>query len=287
MATGGEGRRRSAAGSGRSIRLSRRQAIAAGLGGVTGFALGQYVSLARPVSVPEDGDVGRYYWRWSEVDTSTAVPTVDWGQPEAGPKVYPGASDNALPAPPDDGFFAVVNKRRSQREYSDRSMSLDALSALLFAAQGITSVTQGYRAAPSAGALYPIELYAIVGRVAGVQPGVYHYAVPWHSLELVQGGDFRQSLFEASLEQSAIQQAAVVLVLVAVFQRTRWKYKERSYRYILIEAGHIGQNICLAATALGLGACPIGAFTDRALDTLLGVDGDREAAVYELAVGPI
>ncbi len=181
----------------------------------------------------------------------------------------------------------VIEARRSVRDYSGGSLSQEALSRLLHAAQGITERRRGLRAAPSAGALYPIELYAVVHNVAGLEPGIYHYAVREHELELLEAGDFRAAVTRAGLGQDFLGRANVCFVLSAIFQRTRWKYRERTYRYVLLEAGHVGQNLYLAATAMGLGACAVGAFLDDELNDLLGLDGQEEAAIYVISVGKI
>jgi SagB-type dehydrogenase family enzyme len=178
-----------------------------------------------------------------------------------------------------------VEARRSVRDYADAPLTLEELSRLLYAAQGVTEPRFGFRAAPSAGALYPMELYVVVHRVAGLDRGIYHYAVQEHRLELVRSGDFRAEIVAAGIGQDFLGTAGVCLVLTAVFQRTRWRYRERTYRYILLEAGHIGQNIYLAATSMGMGACAVGAFLDDAVNELLGVDGEEEAALYILSVG--
>jgi len=158
---------------------------------------------------------------------------------------------------------------------------------LLYLADGITAHKYGigFRSAPSAGALYPIEIYPVVNRVTGLEPGIYHYNVRDHALELLKGGDYRGQLIRYCLGQEMPGTANVVLILTAIFHRTRWKYRERAYRYVMLEAGHIGQNIYLAATAMGMGACAIGAFLDDPINRLLEVDGVREAVVYLLTVG--
>jgi SagB-type dehydrogenase family enzyme len=141
------------------------------------------------------------------------------------------------------------------------------------------------RAAPSSGALYPIEVYAVVHRVDGLPPGVYHYAVREHALEQLRTGDFRAAVVEQAIAQEFLGECGVVLFLTNILQRMRPRYQDRSYRYGLLEAGHLGENVYLAATAMGLGACGVGAFMDDAINDMLGVDGVEEAAVYMLAVG--
>jgi len=171
------------------------------------------------------------------------------------------------------------------RDYAAESLSLEEMSRLLHAAQGITEPRWSFRAAPSAGALYPIELYAVAHDVVGLDSGLYHYAVQEHELELLRRGDLRGAITQAGLWQSFLGQAGVCFVLSAIFQRTRWKYRERTYRYVMLEAGHVGQNLYLAATSMGLGTCAVGAFLDDQLDDLLGLDGEGEAALYILSVG--
>lgn len=181
----------------------------------------------------------------------------------------------------------AIERRRSRREFSGAALDLIELARLLFAAQGITQVEGGLRAAPSAGALYPVEVYAVVHAVRGLEPGIYHYLVHKHALETRQSGDFRSALAEAGLGQAHLSQANVAFVLSTVPARTRWKYRERTERYMLLEVGHIGQNLCLAATSMGLGACPVGAFWDDELNRLLGLDGVKETAQYIIVVGKL
>ncbi len=179
-------------------------------------------------------------------------------------------------------------RRRSVRDYARRALTLDALARLLHYGAGITDVdpARGYRAAPSAGALYPIEVYAAVFKVADLVPGLYHYTPRQHALELVREGDLRAALFRAALSQEPVEGAALVLALTGLPGRLAWKYAGRSERYLLLEAGHIGQNVYLEATALGIGCCALGAFNDDGVNRLLDVDGRQESAVYLLAIGP-
>lgn len=194
-----------------------------------------------------------------------------------------------LPEPNFKGltFEEAIRKRRSVRSYSKEALSLNEISQLLFSAQGITATYYGHRlrTTPSAGALYPFEIYLIVNRVEKFKSGVYHYLVDDHSLELVKEGDFREKIKNAVLGQKPVTEAGVVFILTAVFERTTRKYGERGYRYIHIEAGHIGQNILLQATSLGLSAVPIGAFSDEQIDKLLGIDTKKQSTVYLIPVG--
>ncbi len=168
-------------------------------------------------------------------------------------------------------------------------MTSAELSRLLYLTSGIAADKYGNarRTAPSSGALYPIEVYAVVHRVDGVEPGVYHYAYREHALEQVRAGDFRQHVVDHGIAQQFLGECGVVLYLTMIMQRMRPKYQDRSYRYGLLEAGHLGENAYLAATSIGLGACGVGAFMDDAMNEMLGVDGVEEAAVYMLAAGHV
>jgi SagB-type dehydrogenase family enzyme len=181
----------------------------------------------------------------------------------------------------------AIRERRSIRSYSSKPITLSHLSELLFSAQGITGGTpdQFLRTAPSAGALYPFEIYVVANRVEKLPRGIYHYAVKEHAIELVREGDFAGKIADAGLRQDVLGDAAATFVLCAIFDRTRSKYGERGFRYVYIEAGHIVQNLCLEAVSLGLGSVPVGAFIDKDVNELVGVDGSKEAAVLLHAVG--
>lgn len=282
---GRPGRRRQPPSRREAPMLSRRTLLVAGLSGMGGFLLGRWLSEGGDGTV---SDLDRRYHEWSKPGGAGWAGLLrDWGPRPPQHKVYPDAPRVDLPDPL--GFRGLwleeaVQARRSRREYLPGPLSLEELSRLLYAAQGITD-PRGFRAAPSAGALYPIETYVVVHEVAGLEPGLYHYAVADHALEQVRAADLRPGLVVAGLGQEMLGEAQACLILTAIFQRTRWRYRERAYRYVLLEAGHIGQNVYLAATSMGLGACAVGAFLDDQVNDLLGVDGQEEAAVYLLAVG--
>ncbi|MFN2164749.1 MAG: SagB/ThcOx family dehydrogenase [Anaerolineae bacterium] len=215
-------------------------------------------------ATPADGeatDVGVLYHQWSKPGASTVLRSgTDWGGQPAATKSYPGAWRIQLPdlrSYRGLSFEEALERRRSVRDYATGPLTLDELSRLLYAAQGITG-DRGLRTAPSAGALYPIEVYAIVHNVVDLEPGLLHYAANSHELERVETGDLRAALVAAALGQAHVGSGGVALALTAIFQRARWKYRERTYRYVLMEAGHIAQNVYLAATSLGLGACAVG-----------------------------
>ncbi len=267
--------------------IRRRALLAAAGTGAAGFVAGWLVRPADPTRQPGE-DFGALYHRASTPGFADALGAlVGWGTQPARTKAYPGAVRVALPPVaelPALSVAAAIEGRRSLRDYADPPLTLGELSWLLGAASGVTG-TGDLRAAPSAGALYPIETYVAISGVEGVEPGIYHYAPADHALERVRGGTFGGDLMIAGLGQEFLGQAPIVIVLTAVFQRLRWRYRERSYRYALIEVGHIGQNVYLAAEAAGMGACAVGAFFDDAVNGLLEVDGVEEAALVLLPVG--
>ena len=186
-------------------------------------------------------------------------------------------------------LWTCLYERRSRRRYRDRPLSLEELTALVWAAQGVTLASPPYllRTAPSAGALYPVETYMAVHRVTGVAPGIWHLNLPDFALELVRPGDCRRALAEACLSQQFMGTAAVAFIWTGILNRAMSKYRERAIRYLFLDAGHICQNLMLAAAALGLGCCPVGAFFDEEVERLTQVDGLEEVALYLAAVGAV
>jgi SagB-type dehydrogenase family enzyme len=183
-----------------------------------------------------------------------------------------------LPAAASGGEMPVeeaLEQRRSIREFSRDGLELEDVSQLLWAAQGVTG-RRGYRAAPSAGALYPLEIYVVAGDVAGLSPGVYRYRPDKHDLVLVADGDRRKPLASAALDQGWVRRAPAVLVIAAVYERTMAKYGERGRRYVHMEVGHAAQNVYLQATARGLGTVMVGAFDDDEVREVLGLPADHE-----------
>jgi SagB-type dehydrogenase family enzyme len=218
--------------------------------------------------------------------------SLDWaGRPDEF-RSHPGAKMLvSLPAPDLlDGptIWEALQRRRSRRAFdSDAIISLKTLSGLLWATQGITEKRAGYlfRPAPSAGALYPVETYVSVRAVDGLAPGIYHFRPERFDLEMLESGDLSRDLALAALGQGMISRAQVTFVWTAVIERSKWKYEQRAYRYIYLEAGHIAQNIYLACAALGLGVCAVGAFFDDMINQILGVDGTTETVLYMAPVG--
>ncbi len=200
--------------------------------------------------------------------------------------VEAGEMKIGLPEPRYDGDVSLEEslvKRRSVRDYSGEPLALEEVSQLLWAAQG-TTADWGARTAPSAGALYPLEVYVIVGDVRNLAAGVYRYDPKGHEMVITAAGDIRAQLASAALGQMSVKDAAIDLVFTAVYQRTTGKYGDRGVRYVHIEAGHAAQNVCLQATALGLGAVTIGAFHDEEVSRLLNLPGDEEP-LYIIPVG--
>ena len=181
----------------------------------------------------------------------------------------------------------LLRARRSVRSYASKALALDELSFLLWASTGIQRKQRGYdfRTAPSAGALYPVETYVVVSNVEGLASGLYHYAIASHELEELRLGEFGEQIAHAALEQDMCIQAPVTFVWTAIFERSKWKYKQRAYRYIYLDTGHMAQNLALAAASIGLGSCQIGAIFDDEINEIVDVDGVDESAIYLSVVG--
>lgn len=218
--------------------------------------------------------------------------SLDWDSIPQPYKNYPEPVETVpLSSPPSlepVNVWETFAKRRSVREYTtDRVLPLRLLSALLLATQGITrrEGNFGLRSAPSAGALYPIETYILARAVEGLQEGFYHFRPHRFDLEFIKPGNFSWALAEAALGQTMIADAQVAFVWSAVVARSKWKYRERAYRYIYMDVGHIGQNLYLAGTAAGLGVCTVGAFFDELVNDLVGLDGREEMVLYMASVG--
>lgn len=196
-------------------------------------------------------------------------------------------SDGAIDLPrPDTAGGMTLERalatRRSVRDYGRRPLELSELSQLLWAGQGITD-RSGDRTTPSAGALFPLELIAVAGRVVGLEPGVYRYRPARHDLVRLAEGDRRADLANAALRQSWIADGAAAIVVTAVYARTMGKYGDRGMRYAHIEVGQAVQSLYLQATALNLGTCVVGAFHDDRVRELLGLPPEEEP----LAILPV
>lgn len=184
-------------------------------------------------------------------------------------------------------FHDTVSSRKSIRNFRDKNVSQQELSYILWSSTGIQRHERGrdFRTSPSAGARYPIETYLVVTGVDGIKKGVYHYNVREHSLELLREGDLSVQTAAAALGQEMVVEAPVTFIWTAVFYRTLWKYRQRGYRYILLDAGHVAGQFALAATAMELGSCQIAALFDEEVNSIIEVDGEKESVLYMSTLG--
>jgi SagB-type dehydrogenase family enzyme len=239
--------------------------------------------------VQSGGEVkmGRYYWYCLATLAILLVTLGGCPQPATTPAPSQEQAEVIkLPEPRHDSDVSLEQsllERRSVRDYSGQPLTLQEISQLTWAAQGLTD-PRGFRTAPSAGGLYPLELYLVAGDVEDLPPGVYRYQPDGHQLVKTGDGDKRAGLAEAALEQEWVEEGAVDFVFTTVYERTTGKYGERGIRYVHMEAGHAAQNLCLQATALGLGAVTIGAFYDEQVSRLLNLPAD-EQPLYVIPVG--
>ena len=184
-----------------------------------------------------------------------------------------------LPRPKKKGTISLeetLDRRRSKRQFLSKRLSQEQISQLLWAAQG--TIQKGYRTAPSAGGLYPLEIYLVE------REGVQHYVPQSHELERTVDGDVRPQLARAALDQGCILEAPVCIVIATEYQRVERRYDERAARYVCIEVGHVAQNIHLQAVAMGLGSVPIGAFDDDQVHKVLSLPEDQKP-LYIIPVG--
>jgi SagB-type dehydrogenase family enzyme len=212
-------------------------------------------------------------------------------------KTYPTSNSTALPhsfegTPLSASLKELVLKRRSIRKFTGNPISLNALANIIFHAYGVTAKTtfkpgidQKVRSVPSGGALFPLELYVAAHNVRDLAPGVYHYGVEAHSLEMVREGQFNAQLGRALFFEDMFRNVSATFVITGVLKRSFIKYGERAYRFMMLEAGHVGQNICLSAFALDLGCLMLGGFYDDDVDEIIGIDGVSETSLYTAAIG--
>ena len=201
------------------------------------------------------------------------------------PRIY------LLPSPVVEGNISVeeaLMNRRSQRSFQDKPITPQQLSQILWAAYGVSD-PRGLRTAPSAGALYPLEIFVVIGNVTGIEVGVYRYLPREHTIERTSEDDIRQDLAQLAWGQTFIQDAPIIVIYTAVFSRTTGRYgEEQGPIYVYMEVGHSAQNIYLQAETLGLGTCAVGAFRDNNINLLLGIPaGSPEELLYLMPVGYI
>jgi SagB-type dehydrogenase family enzyme len=202
--------------------------------------------------------------------------------------IIPLPAVSELPKPAVD-FYTVLENRRTWRRYSDQDISLPELAYLLWCTQGVKRVTSRpvtMRMVPSGGARHPFETYLVVSRVTGLEPGMYRYLATGHSLlRMAAGPQYAAEISAACLSQSHVRDCPVSFWWGAVAERATWRYGTRGYRYMLIDAGHICQNLYLAAESIDCGICAIGAFDDAALNAFWGVDGVNQFFLYGATLG--
>jgi len=194
-----------------------------------------------------------------------------------------------LPNPQIEGGMSVeqaIHERKSIRSFSDVPLTLEQVSQILWSAGGATvdGVTGPTRAYPSAGAVYPLEIYIVAGNVTGLEPGVYRYDWKEQALKIIKKGDVRPSLATAAFGQAMVQQAPVTVVITALYEKVSSRYGEdRAVKFVSMDAGHLGQNVHLEAQSLGLGTVMVGAFTPQEVSNVIGVE--KETPVYMMPVG--
>jgi SagB-type dehydrogenase family enzyme len=183
----------------------------------------------------------------------------------------------------------VLENRRSVRTYSEQPFTLEELSWLLWSCQGVKAVTERpvtLRTVPSAGARHAFETYVLVNRVVGLEPGLYHFLAVDHALIPVNlDADIAERLADACYGQQFVKRCAVTFIFTAVVYRMYWRYGVRGYRYLHLDAGHVSQNLYLAAEAIDGGACAIGAFYDETINRILGIDGIEQFVIYITTTG--
>jgi SagB-type dehydrogenase family enzyme len=235
-----------------------------------------------------DGSIARTVWC---VNTSPQIKEVI-SNPVTSYRGFPTLSlptDQIRPTRP---LADILLSRRSTRAFNGEALSLSELSAILYYGGGVThnvidtdGISWGFRCAPSGGALYPLDLYCMAMRVTGLPNGLLSYDAKAHSLNLIKLGDYRQRLAAITYLTEAAETAAVCILLVANFPKSKFKYGERAYRFVLLEAGHVVQNILLVATAHDLGSLPVGGYVDDDINDIVGANGYEQAVVYAVLVG--
>jgi len=215
---------------------------------------------------------------------------IDWNNQPSRYKTYKDKIRIKL-SPPEElsntTLHNAIKERKSTRSFSKIPINKEQLSYLLWSSTGIQrkEIDFEYRTVPSAGALYPIETYLVVNSIKNLEQGVYHYNIKNHELECLKEGNFSLKISRAALDQEMCSEASVVFIWTAIFSRSKWKYGQRAYRYIFLDAGHIAQNLALSSTGLKLGCCHIAAFYDDEVNAIIDIDGISESAIYASVVG--
>jgi len=193
---------------------------------------------------------------------------------------------------PDITLYKAIEQRRSLRDYADEQLTQPELSFLLWATQWVRDfrsnekVEVAFRNVPSAGARHPFETYLLINKVTGIKPGIYYYQPIKHGLvPVMEGSECAPTVCTATFDQEMVLNSAVTFIWVAIPKRTTWRYSQRGYRYLYIDAGHVGQNLHLAAEAINAGACMIGAFYDEGMNEILSLNGKDSFVIYMASLG--
>ena len=235
----------------------------------------------------------RFFRMGRNVPTAPAIER-DGFVPDSITKSYPDAHHVPLPRPPalPASLDETLAQRRSRRSYTGAAIDLDRLSALLHYGVGVTATVPAYgferlplRTFPSHGGLQSPEVYVWADAMEGLEAGLYHYEPRSHGLELLRRGDHRRRLQALAFGEGYVAQAAVVLLITVVYDRLRWKYGDRAYRFACMDVGFLGENVYLVAEALGLGACAVSGFAQDAAEEHLSIDGKGELAMLMLTLG--
>lgn len=251
-----------------------------------------------------EGDCGHFYNEYVKVRyfpssrNSPTAPSSETGAfvPLALVKAYPDADRVPLPMadPLEPSLGDTLLHRRSRRNYADAPLTLPQLSTLLYHAAGATTSAPAYglpalplRTFPSHGGLQSPELYVAARAVTGLPPGLYHYHALDHALERFACGDHAARLRQLTFDEEYVESAAAVLLMTGYYERLKWKYGERAYRFMCLDAGFLGQNVYLTAEAMGLGVCALSGFAQDAVEELLKIDGKDEIALLCLTLGPV
>ena len=207
---------------------------------------------------------------------------------------YEGYPRLNLPQPIDHSaisLFRTMRSRVSVRTFTPSTVSIETLATLLHYSYGVTRTSEetglprGFRMVPSGGGLYPLELYLHTAQLEGHESGLYHYNPEQTCLRHIRSGDATQEISKALIQPDIGRKASLLIFITALFERSTFKYQDRGYRFALIEAGHVAQNLNLVANALGYESVNIGGFFDREIDTHLGIDGVTHSTIYMIAIG--
>ncbi len=231
----------------------------------------------------------QYFFTPSEMSQGIAVPSPDKPIPPSASIVALPGIEKILPKKIKN-IFDLIKERRSRRDYTEESITIKQLVTLLWATQGLLEIGYGFslRTVPSAGARHPLETYININRIENLSPGLYRYSPFEHKLiQISVDKNISGHLAKACLGQEMFKACAVSFIWTAVIQRSRWKYQQRAYRYIYLDAGHVCQNLYLACEALGLGCCAVAAFDDDAINKILDIDGKDEFVIYLATVGKL